>query len=336
MTTIKDVAKLAGVSKSTVSRVLNNGYVDEKTKEKVKAAIDELQYIPNSFARRIHTGKSDMIALIIPDSTNYFYSEIFQVVSRVAWESQYIVILCDTNRSITNEYEYVKRLYSYNIDGILYFAQEKTAESSDFFYEYAKKVPIVFMNKAFSENPDISYVSIDGGRSIKQSVEMLSGKGKKNIAFIDLPRRNNVDADRFLSYKEGLESCGLIYDEERVLVDYEGDVGDLIEEGFNAARVLLQRSSGIDAIITAADQIAVGVIRYLKSENIIIPEQVSVIGFDDIDLCTVVEPKLTTIRQPIEEIAVNATNILISKINKLAVENDRMLFPGEIIERESS
>ncbi|MCL2220764.1 MAG: LacI family transcriptional regulator [Oscillospiraceae bacterium] len=333
---IIDVAKLAGVSKSTVSRVINNnGYVDTETRKAVTDAIAELNYTPSSFAQSIRTRKSKTIAMMVPDASNTFYTELFKVVEDVALEYDYMVIVCDTRLSYEYELMLADRLLKRHTDGLLYFTQQRTEENQEFFINLSKKIPVIFMDYAFADIPDISCVAVEGMQSTSAAVKFLFNKGKRNIAYVNLPGDKNVTMLRFEGYRQGLELCGLEYDPEMVVV--RAELSDsLVNTGYCSAQALLNRNEQIDAIVAASDQLAVGVLKYLKHVGIKIPEQISVVGFDNLDLCTITEPTLTTIAQPIEEMGREATHLLLSKIYNSAVKNKKIIYNGMLIERQST
>ena len=333
---IIDVAKLAGVSKSTVSRVLNNnGYVDNETRKAIVNAIAELNYTPSSFAQNIRTRKSKTIAMMLPDASNTFYTELFKVVEDVALEYDYMVIVCDTRLSYEYELMLADRLLKRHTDGLLYFTQQRTNANQEFFVNLSKKIPIVFMDYAFADVPDISCVAVEGTQSTRSAVQFLFRKGKRKIAYVNLPSDKNVTMLRFEGYRQGLELCGLEYEPNMVVV--QAELSDsLVNTGYYSAQSLLSKNEQIDAIIAASDQLAVGVLKYLKHSDIKIPEQISVIGFDNLDLCTIIEPTLTTIAQPIEKIGRDATHLLLSKILGSSVKSEKIIYDGKLIERQST
>ncbi len=336
MTTIKEVAQKAGVSKSTVSRVLNDGYVDAQTRQRVEETIKELKYTPNALASGIRTGKSRMIAVMIPDSSNAFYIQMFKEIERSAIQRGYMVLLCDTNRSVENEISFTEHLLGRSIDGLLYFAQEKLERNERYFCNLSKTLPVVFMDQIFAENKEISFVAIDGTRGMSDVVDLLVSKGRRHLAFINLPSLHNIDKPRFDSYCAALQRHALAFDADLVIHRDADAQAELIDEGYIATRLLCAKKKPIDAIITPADQLAVGVIKYLKEAGIHVPQQICVTGFDDIHLCTVVEPSITTVRQPIQQMAQTATTLLLDKIEEKPITRDRIAFRGEIIEREST
>jgi len=272
---------------------------------------------------------------MLPDASNTFYSEVFKVVEHTSLEYDYMVIVCDTQRSFENEVMLADRLLKRRTDGLLYFTQQRTAENQDFFLSLSKKIPIVFMDYAFMDVPGISCVAVEGRSCTGKAVRLLYDKGRRKIAYVNLPGDKNVTMLRFDGYKSGLNECGLEFNAGMVISNAELS-DSLVNVGYLAARSLLDGKEKPDAIVAASDQLAAGIVRYLKQADIRIPEQISVIGFDDIDLCTIMDPTLTTIAQPIGQIGRDATNLLLSKIFGRPVERDKIAYEGKIIERQST
>ena len=336
MSTIWDVAKLAGVSKSTVSRVMNGGSTSEEAKNSVLHAVEKLNYQPSYFAKNIRTQKSMQIAFMIPDSSNLFYTEIFKAIEMVAFEHEYMVTLCDTQNSPSLEIKYAKRLISHKIDGLIYCTYKMDSSTQNYFVNLSKSIPLVFIDYAYNCYPDISIVATEGFSSSRSAVEFLYKKGRRNIAYINFAEDVEVTKHRYQGYQKGLEDVGLPISSKLVYFPelHKGLSGR--EIGFEGAKNLLSRGINIDAIMTAADPLAVGAMKYLKSQNIDIPEQISVLGFDDNEICEIIEPALSTIAQPLNSIGTVAAKLLMNKINNIESESNRIVFKGELRQRQST
>ncbi len=335
MADILDVAKKAGVSKSTVSRVLNSGYVSDKTREKVERVMEELQYTPSSFAQNIRTHRTREVAMMIPDPTNTFYMEMFRAVEDVMLENDYMVILCDSKQKTENELKYAEKLRQRNTDGLLYFSQQRIRENEDFFKAFSALTPTIFMDCAFADIEGISCVAMESRSITADVVHYLCRTGRKNIAYINLPKSDNVTLMRCEGYRTGLEECGIRVRPE--LISQPADNNEtLVEVGYRTAEELLTCQPQIDAIMTATDHLAVGVIKYLRKKRLRVPEDVSVIGFDDIDLCEIVQPALTTIRQPIREMGYTAAKMLLKMIRGEEEPGRKVIYQGKLVLREST
>ena len=336
MATIWDVAKLAGVSKSTVSRVINNGSCSTEAREAVLSAIEKLNYQPSCFAQNIRTQKSMTIALMVPDVSNLFYTEIFKSVEEIAYSQKYMVTLCDTQNSPEFELKYAEKLLARKIDGLIYGTYKMNARTQDYFVRLSEELPMVFIDYAFKRYENISIVATEGYHSSRSAVKFLHNNGKRHIAYINFPRDVEVTLLRYEGYRKGLEDCGLPFSSKLVYFPdaRDGDLGRAI--GFNGARALLDRNQEIDAIMVAADPLAVGAIKCLKQQGVKIPEEIGVIGFDNNGICEIIEPTLTTIAQPIRSVGATSAQILFNKINGVQNETERVFFEGNLIQRNST
>ncbi len=334
---ILDVAQLAGVSKSTVSRVLNNkGYVAQTTRDSVEDAIKRLNYTPSSFAQNIRTRRSRTIAMMVPDTSNSFYTEVFKAVEDIAYENDYMVIMSDTRRSFSNEKKYADKLLKRNIDGMLYFTQQKTQANLDFFSRLTHRLPIIFMDYAFAEVPELHCVAAEGRNATAEAVKYLYGKGRRSIAYVNLPQTNNITLLRCEGYRAGLEQCGINVDERMIALPEDQHGVSLVDVGFYAAERLMAQNPRIDAIMAASDHLAIGVMKYLKKAGVRIPADVSVMGFDNTDLCDIISPALTTVKQPIKNIGHEAARMLLNLIMGETVPTDKIIFDSAIVERDST
>lgn len=337
MSTILDVAKLSGVSKSTVSRVLNNGYVKPETRKAIEDAIKKLNYSPSYFAQGIRTGKTQVIAFLIPEYSNVFYNEMFAGVEEVAMKNGYMVIICNTNSDFNREKTYVDALLKRNVDGIIYNTYVKNRKSIDLFVNLSEQLPVVFMDHVFAEYNNISYVVTDGFESSRQAVRYLYNKGRRNIAYIQVPPTISVVQHRFEGYLEGLKDCELNFDPKLVYqysdVDFDVTKPDIGKQG---AEYLLKLDRKPDALMATIDLIAIGAMKHFIKSGYRVPQDISVIGYDNISLCEQVEPSLTTIAQPTHDMGKQAANILLDKIHGVSTVNDKIIFEGKLIVREST
>lgn len=336
MADILKVAEQAGVSKSTVSRVLNNGRVAPETRERVEQVMRELNYRPSSFAQNIRTRRSKEVAVMIPDLSNSFFAEMFRAIEDVMIRNSYMVVLCDTRQSTANEIRYAERLISRHIDGLLYFTQQKEKKNCSYFTALSGSLPMIFMDYAFAETEGIDCIAMESRTITEEAVKALYRKGKRHIAYINLPKAHNVTMVRCEGYKDGLRACGLPVIDERIVNPRGGTDRSIVDTGHDAARQLLEQCGSVDAVMTASDQLAVGVVSYLNRTGIRIPQEIAVMGFDDIDLCQTVSPMLSTIRQPIREMGHAAAERLLERIRTGEPPGKKLLFRGELVLREST
>jgi DNA-binding LacI/PurR family transcriptional regulator len=331
MATIDDVAKLAGVSKATVSRVLNEtAPVSEQTRKKIEKAMTELDYAPSLLAQSMRSKKTKTIGIIIPDYANPFYSYFFKVIENKLREYGYMALVCSSYEDAATEIEHIKMLISRQIDGIIYFMYKSEKDSLDFLVQLSRKIPCIFMDNIDGRLP-VSRVITDGFKGIKEATEYLLRKGYKRIGCIKGPSRFAVTVDRVNGYKTALQEHNIPIEDELI---YEGNFH--MESGFKAGEYFLSLPKRPDGIVAVTDLMAIGALKYFQYVGVKIPQQIGVVGFDNISLCTVVNPPLTTIAQPMEELGNEAVKLLMRKINNPRSRNRQIILDGKLIIRRST
>lgn len=336
MSTIFDVAKAAGVSKSTVSRVLNGeSGVKEETKSAVEKAIRELGYTPSYLAQGIRTGKTKTIAMIVPEYTNIFYNELFRGVEDVALEKGYMVFVCNTECSRRSEMEYVNEIIKRNVDGIIFNTYSNSDDMKEYLKKISKKLPVVFTNRIFEEQDEVCYIYTDGFTSNRKAVHYLYEKGKHEIAYIRNTDAISVIEDRYEGYLQGLRDCGIPFRKEYIYRAAQSLEPDYIKLGQDAAKYYESLPKLPQAIIAAIDTLAIGCVQQLQRDGFRVPEDVNIIGFDNIALSALIQPALTTISQPIRRMGQKAAEIIIAKLDGKEIE-DKVVFDGNLIIRETT
>lgn len=336
MSTIFDVAKAAGVSKSTVSRVLNGeSGVSEKSRIAVEQAIHDLGYAPSYFAQGIRTGRTKTIAMVVPEYTNIFYNEMFRGVEDVALKYGYMIFVCNTERTGRSEKEYTRELLKRNVDGIIYNTYSNSPEMLTYLKNLSKKLPVVFTNHIFQKDDGVSYVYTDGYESNRKAVRYLFEKGRRDIGYIRNTSDISVIEDRYEGYLKGLSDCGLPFREELVYRASNSTEPDYLALGADAAAYYKTLSRRPSAVIAAIDALAIGCVQQFQRDGIQVPDEISVVGFDDIALSSLIKPSLTTISQPIRQIGQKAAEIIIYKLNGQETE-DQIVFQGNLILRETT
>lgn len=306
MATIRDVAKLANVSIATVSRVINqNGYVNDETGKRVIDAIELLKYKPNSIAKGLASGKTQTLALILPDISNPFFSELARAVEDSASHYGYTVLLCNTDSDVNKEKEYIAKMKGRIVDGILFAGH--TLEDVAVKNLEDEKIPIVVLDRAPGEDRCL-VVRAKNRKGAQTAVKHLLDIGCNKIAHIHGPQEVMPARERLLGYKDTVEDF-LWYTPS---LHEQGDF--TIKSGMDAVENLLRRHPDIDGIFTGNDLMALGVLKKLKQMNVDVPKQIALIGFDGIELTEITEPEITTIAQPIYEIGSLATSLLVKKI----------------------
>lgn len=327
MYTIKDVAKLAGVSPSTVSRTLSKRiFVEEETRQKVLKAVDELNYKPSIMAKALREGRTYTIALLVPDINSLFYPMIMKSVEKYTTEKGYSIILCNNNEDIECEKRNMEMLASRGIDGILCMSVEDDIRHL-LKFQKEHNVPIVLVNRMFPE--EISCISIDNEYGGYLMMKHLLDMGHRKIAgmFGDFSRQRY--RERYNGCKRAMEEYG-IKDYKKYFVH---DV-NTIEEAYLCTCEMLSREEGPTAFFASMDILAIGLYRGILEKGMVIPKDISVVGFDNIFMSEYITPPLTTYNAPIDELTKRSVECLIDQI-----ENNgsivQAVMKGELIERKS-
>lgn len=326
--TIKDIAKKAGVSITTVSRIINNKgeSFSEETLKKVRDIIDELGYTPNALARGLITKKSGSIGLIIPDITNPFYPDLARGIEDAASELGYNLILCNSDNNLEKERNYISVLKDKYIDGII-LTTSKFLNLNDVKLSLGN-IPLVILDECVEEN-DMFGVFVDNVQGGYDAGKYLLELGHRKIACITGPLDTKSAIDRLEGFKKALEESGMELNPELLI---EGDYK--IEGGAKAAKLL--EGKDYTAIFALNDLMAYGVYNTIKASGRRIPEDVSIIGFDDISISKIVEPPLTTIKQPSYKMGVTAAKTLIKLINGANFNNRVILYKPHLVKRGST
>lgn len=329
--TITEIAEEAKVSIATVSRVLNNKDkgVSKATRERVLNIIEEKGYHPNAIARGLVTKKTKVIGLLLPSITNPFFPEIERGIEDMATALGYSIILCNTDYDSEREKKYLKLLIERQVDGIIYALS--VAEENYESIETLKKrgIPFVVFDK-YVKDEKVPYIYTENEEPTCNMVKYIIDKGHKKIAFISGPLEYITAKDRLNGYKRALKEKDINLDPS--LIKYEAYT---MEGGEVATEALLKEKKEFTAIACANDLIAIGALKTLRKHNIKVPEEVSITGFDNIDITDVTYPRITTVHQPKYEIGQMAVKTLIDLIDKEKINNRGMVLKSSIIERDS-
>jgi LacI family transcriptional regulator len=300
---IKSVAKEAKVSKATVSRVINSDpCVRPETARKVWKAIRHLNYYPNMYARTLGSGRSRILGLIISDISNPFFPEIVKSFEERALKNGYEVLLTDTNHDPTRMAGCAQRMLERRVEGVAILTSEMDAGLMD---QMARRgIPIVFLDLG-TVQARISNISVDYNQGIREATEHLFHLGHRRIGFICGPLQLRSVRTRRSAFLKCLEECGVTYDEQLVR---EGNYR--IDGGQVAMTSLLHLKNPPTAVMTTNDLSAFGALRAIYCEGLRVPEDISVVGFDDIDLSQYTQPPLTTVRLSRSELGETAFNAL--------------------------
>ncbi len=325
MATIKDVAKLAGVALSTASYALSgDSKVSAKTKEKVLEAARQLNYHKNGFAMDLKRSRTNTIALILTDLSGPYYSELIRSVQDVALSNGYDLVACSSMGG--RESTAVKYLREKRVDGAIVLAQNITDEillsaASDGF-------PIIVMDRLTTGEGLISVV-VDGELGGYKATRHLIDKGHRSIAYISGPTNSYDNRVRYQGYLRAMHEAGL---EEKAKWRLSGNF--VRDGGYKATKMMLMQGEIPSAVFYGNDEMAIGGVKAMEEDGYSVPEDISVIGFDDIQLAEFVQPPLTTIHQPMYDSGSLAGHLLFQLLNNEQV-NDSYKLKVELVERHS-
>ncbi len=322
MASIRDVAKIAKVSPATVSRVMNGtANVDEEKRRRVEAAIKETGFVPNEVARSLFKKSAKLIGLILPSIENPFFAQLAGAIERRADKHGYRLVLCNTGASVDKEKAALQMLTSMNADGII------ITTSNEDIKEYTAKcnIPVIVTDRSFKGGGTLKYVHTDHYQGGRMAAEHLIKMGCKSIVCIKGQQDISSAKDRYEGYKDVCKEKGV--KEQTVDCAYDFD------QGMRVTEELLECFKDVDGIIACNDMVAISAYKVLHKKGIKVPEQVQLIGFDDIALAKLMTPELTTISQPVEEIGAKAAELIIFKEQEAKQE---YIFEAKLIERETT
>ena len=323
---LTDVAKKAGVSATTVSRVINNhGYLSEKTKQKVFTAMEELNYQPNSLARSLQGKKMKLIGVVFPSITNPFFAELIQNIEEQLFDQGYKIILCNAGKNKQKEHEYIKMLMANQVDGIIAGAHNLGID------EYRRlNLPIVSFDRKLSDN--IPIVSCDNYQGMQLAVHDLLQAGCKNIYFLgNKIQKGNPTDERLKAYCDTIKSLGL---QEHICSVSFSD-SPLLK---NMAIHKMLEENRPDGVVATDDLSAILVLQEARKLGISVPDDLKVIGFDGTQEIQTYHSELSTIQQPISEMATLLVELLLQRIEnpKKVFEQKHYKLPVKLIKSQTT
>ena len=327
MTTIHDVAKLAGVAPITVSRVINHsGYASAETRRRVEAAVAELGYVPNRLARSLRVKRTNAIALVLTDITNPFFTTVARGVEDVASAAGYSVTFCNTDEDAAKEQRNIDLLLQQQVDGILLVPALSSADAVQAIQ--AHDLPVIVLDRRVP-GAEADVVRCDSAGGAYELVRYLVGLGHRHIAMLGGPAGTSTADDRLSGYRQAMREAGL---EEQV------ETGSFTQtSGYEMAQRTLSRSPQPSAIFAANNFIAIGAMKALQEAGLNVPEDMALVGFDDLPAALVMFPFLTVAAQPAYEMACKATELLLARIEGEGPEAvQEIVLPTELIVRQSS
>ena len=323
---INEIAKMAGVSASAVSRYLNQGYLSEEKKKRIAEVIEQTGYVPSTQAQMLRTKKTKLIGVIIPKIDSDSISRIVTGISEVLSGAGYQMILANTENQAEKELEYINTFKQNMADGIIHLGTVSTAKHRAAFKSTG--IPFVMLGQV-QEN--ISCIYHDDYHAAVTMTKYVIEKGHQVIGFIGATAKDKaVGVDRKQGFLDAMVESGLPVNEAAVLT---GPFS--IDNGYQNTSILLDRVPDLDAVICATDTIALGAIKYLNQHNIKIPDQVAVAGFGDSRVSSILMPALTTIHFYYRESGVEGAKMLLEKLQNPGIPNKSIKLGFELIENAS-
>ena len=329
MVTIRDVASKAEVSIATVSRVVNSKRpVNPDIRERVLKAIEELDYRPNYLARGLRQHNSSMVGLITPDNSNPFYAELARAIEDAGFAAGYSVILCNSDLSDEKQQAYIDVLLSHKVDGVI-FIDVRDVVPEIFDRILAEHIPIVLTN-ADMPVPTVDQVFIDNYQGGYMAGQYLLRLNHRRIGCITLSHPHSYQSKRVVGFRQALTECNIELTEANFTIG-----NGRYESGYRAMQELIQRHPDLTAVYVYNDLMALGAMNALHTQGKRVPEDLSIIGFDNIFYASAFEPSLTTIAQPITAIGQECVARLLERIQQPEKAPTHIMLPVELIERSS-
>jgi LacI family transcriptional regulator len=330
---LEEVGKQAGVSRSTVSRVINNDpNVSKRTRERVLKVIERVGYQPNFAARALVTQRTRVIGVIIPQTINivfedrYYFPTLLTGIATVVNQRDYTLVLWVEEDETDQERFYRNIVRSRLIDGLIIASLAIDNPFLQFLVEM--QIPLVMIEKPEGAPDHVSYVTIDNVSASREITEHLIRLGRKRIGVVTGDLRNPDGIDRYQGYRDALSGSGFALQDELV---YEGNF--TFSAGYEGTRILLQL--GVDAIVTGNDQSAFGAVEAVHDLGLRVPQDVAVVGFDDLPTAARSKPPLTTVQQPIRERGAAAAQLLLDQIEGHSSPPAHIVLPTRLIVRQS-
>jgi len=327
MANIQQVAKQAGVSVATVSRVLNGqNSVSARTRVKVEDAIRKLNYEPSMLGRNLRNSESRIWLVLIPSISNPFCLEIIKGIESVAISQNYSILLCETDSNPERENTYFDLVRKKMADGIISMDPAVNVETLK---KLAEKYAIIQCSE-YAEGSGIPYVTIDNEEASYRAVKHLIQIGHEKIALINSDEKYLYARQRKMGYRRALEEYGLQLNEEYIIHAQHLS----FESGQQVMKKILHLQDRPTAIFAVSDLLAIGALKEINAQGLNVPSDIAVVGFDKIDFSNMTNPTLTTIAQPMRKMGTVAAKMLIDRIRGEEVDN--VILDHELVIREST
>lgn len=329
MTTIKDIARKAGVAPSVVSRALNNKYgVKNTTKDLILKLAEEMNYYPNTAARSLVTRKTETIGIMMADISEPYYSQIIKGMEYIANQTGYTLLFSNSYESIEHNRVLYKMINAERVDGFVIVGsniQEKNFSMT----LIEKEIPFVLVERNFSD-PRVNCIWVDNIEGAYIATKYLINKGHRKIAHIAGNFYNQVTLDRIEGYKKALRKAGIDYSEELVLS------GNYVwQGGYETMKEIIKHQPQCTAVFAASDSMAYGALQAIAEAGLSVPDDIAVIGFDDLEFSGLTNPPLTTIRQPRYEMGQKSLEIMAALLRDNMKNGIKICLNSELIIRRS-
>ena len=326
--TIKDIARETGLGVATVSSYLNGGHVRPQNKEKIEKAIQELHYEVNETARQLKTNRTRMIGAIIPELNSTFYAAVLSRIEDTLRQHGYAMLICDCRTDVYREEEAAEFLFRRRVDGLFDIPVDSSGRH---LLPYIKaKKPVVLIDRQIDEI-ECDSVCVDNYQAVRSAVQLLTSMGHRKIGLLACPQSNHAATQRLYGYRKSLEEAGIEASEELV---YQGT--DTIDSGTQGMEQLIDRNPEMTAVIAASYRMSFGAVIAANEKNICVPDQLSLVGFDNPQFARAVHPRLTIINQPIEQIGDKAAELMIRRLAREEPEEKQHIWlPAEILKGRS-
>lgn len=326
MSTIRDVSKEAGLSIATVSRALSAPEkVSKDSLKKVHAAIEKLQYRPNMLSQKFRNKTANIIVVLVPDIANLFFTTVIRGIESVAQKRGFSVLLGDTRDSMQREQEYINLVETRQADGIIQLRPYRADDTT------LPKPLVLAVNASGCENTPYPAVRIDNVGVAKEIVNYLISLGHERIGVITGLANNPHSIDRLKGYRQALVEANIPFEPSLVA---EGDF--TLWSGLNASEHFTRMEKPPTAIFCMNDEMAIGAMKGLKSKGLKIPQDISITGFDDLEVSRYVDPPLTTVSQPAEKLGEKSAELLFQLIDNQQPSQTEYVLPVELVIRQST
>ena len=327
--TIYDVAREANVSMATVSRVVNgNPNVKPATRKKVHDAIERLGYRPNAVARGLASKKTTTVGVIIPDISSIFFAELARGIEDIATMYNYNIILSNSDQNKDKELHLINTMLGKQVDGLVFMGGKIT---EDHIREFKNSSVPIALAATVDETGEIPAVNINYQQAAYDATELLVARNNQPVAFVSGPENTHVNDQKLEGYKRAMKEYGFEDTEDWIVSgDYSYD------SGIEALEQILELNQRPKAVFVSSDEMALGVIHGAQDHGLSVPEDLEVFGFDNTRLATMVRPTLSTVVQPMYDIGAVAMRLLTKFMNKEEVDEQNVILPHRIVERNST